>query len=407
MSRVTRRAPLPALQACRFASIAVLLAGCAAYKPPGNVEDVDAGLGYQAEYRSAKDTRGDGRYYTSAAINAESCKPEAAASRALLPDVERLSPGDLVQVSVEDDQTISGRYEVSQDGTLRLMHVPSVQAKGLTVDSVEEEVRRQVVASKVYAQVPLVSIRVVDFAPARVFVAGAVFSPGLVRVGAADANSLDRARQDAIGAAAGGRRLAAALQASGGVRPDADLSRVSVTRGRRTTVVDLRPAIEGRAFSDFILLEGDQIEVPSRGCFQPALMKPSPVSPVGAKVFMSNLIVPTISNSNAAVQKDARELVYGTRFLDAVFGMNCVGGTKSTNADRYAVLYTRNPATGQSILIERRIEELLRRADRDNFDPYILPGDSLACYDSTVIDITDVARALGIGVATALAAQAL
>lgn len=80
---------------------------------------------------------------------------------------------------------------------------------------------------------------------------------------------------------------------------------------------------------------------------------------------------------------------------------------KSTNADRYAVLYTRNPATGQSILIERRIEELLRRADRDNFDPYILPGDSLACYDSTVIDITDVARALGIGVATALAAQAL
>lgn len=205
----------------------------------------------------------------------------------------------------------------------------------------------------------------------------------------------------------GGRRLSQALQSSGGVRPDADLSRISVTRGRKTTVVDMRPAIHGRAFTDMILLEGDQIEVPSRGCFQPVLMVPSPVSPVGAKVFMSNLIVPTISNSNAAVQKDARELVYGTRFLDAVFGMNCIGGTKSTNADRTAVLFTRNPATGQSILIERRIEELLRRADRDNFDPYILPGDSLACYDSRVIDITDVARSLGIGAATALAAQAL
>ena len=46
-------------------------------------------------------------------------------------------------------------------------------------------------------------------------------------------------------------------------------------------------------------------------------------------------------------------------------------------------------------MIERDIENLLRRADRDDYDPYLLPGDALACYDSTVTNITEIARVIG------------
>ena len=107
------------------------------------------------------------------------------------------------------------------------------------------------------------------------------------------------------------------------------------------------------------------------------------------KVFMSNLTKPVDANALSAVGRDARELRYGTRMIQAVVGMNCYGGAKLTNADRSAVLFTRNPMTGASIVIERKIEDLLRGAARDDLDPYILPGDALACYDSTVTDVTE------------------
>ncbi len=58
---------------------------------------------------------------------------------------------------------------------------------------------------------------------------------------------------------------------------------------------------------------------------------------------------------------------------------NCVGGGRSTSTDRSSVLFSRNPTNGVSIVIERDIEDLLRRADRDDYDPYLLPKDSLAC----------------------------
>ena len=56
-------------------------------------------------------------------------------------------------------------------------------------------------------------------------------------------------------------------------------------------------------------------------------------------------------------------------------------------------------------MIERRIEDLLRGERRDDLDPFIMPGDALACYDSAVTDLTELARSLGIagaGIALAL-----
>lgn len=218
----------------------------------------------------------------------------------------------------------------------------------------------------------------------------------MVTIGGSAATGDDNTRVQTLGAATENRRLSRALQSAGGVRPDADLSRVVVKRNGRRMTVDLRNAITGGMFDDMIILAGDEVTVPSLGCFQPALVTPSAVSPPGAKVFMSNLTEPALSNSSSAIGKDTRELRYGTRMLQAVVSMNCVGGSKLTNANRKAVLYTRNPESGKSIVIERDIEDLLRNADRDDYDPFILPNDALACYDSTTTDIFKVAQGFGI-----------
>ena len=172
---------------------------------------------------------------------------------------------------------------------------------------------------------------------------------------------------------AGSRRLSRALQSAGGVRPDADLSRVAVRRGGQTITIDVRPAISGRPYSDLLLLEGDQIEVASRGCFQEALVVPSSITTPGVKVFMSNLSQPADANALSAIGKDTRELRYGTRFLQAIVGMNCMAARSSPMpaARRCCSRATRSPGNRSS---SSDGGDLLRRADRDDYDPFIIAG---------------------------------
>lgn len=154
--------------------------------------------------------------------------------------------------------------------------------------------------------------------------------------------------------------------------------------------------LRGEDSFDIMLLTGDHIVVPSRECFQDDLMRPSPISPPGVSLFMSNLTQPAAGNASSAIGRDVREMPYGTRYLQAVVDANCVGGPRSTSAERSAVLFSRNPMTNVSVVIERDIEDLLRQADRDDYDPYLLPGDAVACYDSTITNIAEVTRVLGV-----------
>mgnify|MGYP001809738401 CR=1 FL=1 len=390
---------------------ATLLSGCGAMTHTiANSEPVAEGLSYQSQYRSEAQKQLARFADSSAALNAMRCTGDdtrAPARAAIFPDSELLSQGDLLDVSVGDDDTFSGSYEVSQDGMLKLPHVAAVPAHGQSVMAVEAAINQALIAGGLYQTSPRVSVRVTDFASARVFVGGAVFEPGTVTVGGASGKDIDPARQEARGGTAEGRRLSRALQSAAGIRPDADLSRITIQRGGRTITVDARPAIDGQPYNDLLLLAGDRIEVPSRGCFQEALMVPSPVTAPGVTVFMSNLTQPATGNAPSAIGKEARELRYGTRFMQAVVGMNCVGGARLTNADRAAVLFTHNPITGASIVIERRIEDMLGRADRDDFDPYILPGDALACYDSTITNVFELARGFGVIAATVAVSAAV
>jgi protein involved in polysaccharide export with SLBB domain len=382
--------------------------GCGTVTPITNHEPVAVGAGYQSQYRSRKTP---GAWAAPSAINSARCQnDDAPASYPLSAmsspaEVEHLSQGDIVDVRVGVDDMLSGSFKVSDDGAIRLPDLPSVQARGRTVDEIERDIAEHLVRLGLYRSAPSVSVRVTDTAAARVYVSGAVFEPGTVVVGGVSGRDIDVAREKASGWTALDRRLSRALQSAGGVRPDADLARVSIWRGATRLTVDMRPAIAGKPYQDLILLAGDRIEVASRGCFQDALMVPSAITAAGIKVYMSNLTQPAANNANSAIGKETQDLRYGTRFMQAMVGMNCVGGARQTNADRSVVLFTHNPVTGESIVVSRRIEDLVARADRDAFNPYLLPGDALACYDSHQTNVLAIANAFGSIISSAIIAS--
>jgi polysaccharide biosynthesis/export protein len=381
-----------------FAGLSVLaLAGCSAKQRITNIEAVAEGKSYQAEYRDQAWGHKSTISPASVVMNAQKCgKPAPISNQTKFFLSEVMSPGDLVEVTVGNDETFSGKYEISADGTLKIRELVSVKAYGKSVTEIGNAVSNALTSGGFYSVAPSVSVRLVDFGAVRAYVSGAVFESGMVILGGSGATGDDNTRVQTLGATTENRRLSRAIQNAGGIRPDADLSRVTIKRDGKLIVADLRNAITGGMFEDRIILAGDEITVPSLGCFQSELVTPSAVSPAGAKVFMSNLTEPALSNANSAIGKDTRELRYGTRMLQAVVSMNCVGGSKMTNASRSAVLYSRNPVTGKSIVIERNLEDLLRHADRDDYDPFILPNDALACYDSTTTDVINVARSFGI-----------
>ena len=392
------------------------LAACASYDVPDNLEQVSSGDAYQAQYRAIDVSRSDAGFLRSASINAAKCLPRRGGvenasadgkggfSAATLSG-ERLNRNDLIDVRIGQDETFNGSYVISRDGTLKLPFLPPIRAQGRTTAEVENDIAGQLVAQDFYSERPRISVRVTDYASVSVGVSGAVFEPHAVEIGGVRGNETDGRRQDALGASTEARNLSAALRAAGGIRPDADISAVELRRGGSLHILDMRGVFEGTNVVDVMLLTGDEVRVASRMCFQDDLMRPSPISPPGISLFLSNLTQPATNNAASAIGQTVRQVPYGTRYIQAVVDSNCVGGARGTSADRSSVLFSRNPITGVSVVIERDIEDLLRRADRDDFDPYLLPGDALACYDSTITNVSEIGRVIGIVGAAALLGQ--
>ncbi len=380
----------------------VALASCSDFSPPDNLEPVASGDGYQAQYREPVSKNHEAEFLKSEAMNAKTCNSYAGSGAGGTGSVafelsgEKLTRNDLLDIRVGDDDTFSGSYVVSRDGTLKLPFIDPVTAQGRSTSEVENDISDQLKSGGFYVERPRISVRVADFASVSVAVAGAVFEPHAVEIGNAPGDKLDARRQEALGASTEARNLSVALRAVGGIRPDADISAVELHRGGKVYKLDLRGIFKGSNPFDVMLLTGDHIVVPSRECFQDDLMKPGPISPPGVSLFVSNLTQPATGNASSGIGREVREVAYGTRYLQAVVDTNCVGGSRSTSAQRSAVLFSRNPMTNVSVVIERDIEDLLRRADRDDYDPYLLPGDAIACYDSTITNIAEVGRVLGI-----------
>ena len=382
-------------------SALLLTTACAGFNIPDNLELVAQGQGYQAQYREPDVTFAETDLLRSEAMNAQKCLPLGgtvgigSSIAASVLRIESLSRNDLLDVRIAEDDIFNGSYVVSRDGMLKLPFLHPIRAQGRSTDQVEADILNALLVDKFYQDPPRISVRVTDFGSISVGVSGAVFEPHGVEIGGVRGDVVDSRRQMASGASNEGRNLSAALRAAGGVRPDADISAVEVRRGGNTYRLDMRGVFEGRNTFDIMLLTGDEVSVPSRLCFQDDLMRPTPISPPGVSLFLSNLTQPAQGNAASGVVQTVRQVAYGSRYMQAVIDANCVGGSRVTSARRSAVLFSRNPMTGVSVVIERDIEGLMRRADRDDYDPYLLPGDAIACYDSTITNIAEIGRVLG------------
>lgn len=380
----------------------LLTLACTSFDVPDNLELVAQGFGYQAQYREPDVARSQSGLLRSKRMNAQECLPfggDAGIGSSILTSNlqgERLSRNDLLDVRIAEDEMFNESYIVSRDGMLKLPFLPPIRAQGRSTDQVETDIANALLSEEFYPEAPRISVRTKDFAAVSIGVSGAVFEPHAVEIGGIRGDIVDNTRQVTLGASTDGRNLSAALRAAGGVRPDADMSAVEVRRNGQIHRLDMRGLFEGKNSADVMLLTGDEVRVPSRKCFQDDLMRPSPISPVGINLFLSNLTHPALNNAASAVGLNVRQVPYGSRYMQAIIDANCVGGSRTTSANRSAVLFSRNPLTGVSVVIERKIEDMLRRADRDDFDPYLLPGDAMACYDSTITNIAEIARVIGL-----------
>lgn len=386
----------------RWVSVLTIFAlvGCAgSFERPRNLVSV-SNAPYQAERGSMSDAEEQGNFSSASSQNLGQCQdmdlaltgqPIDAGLGAAFDEPVLLSPGDLLRLEIVRGEGFEGDFVISPAGYLRLPHIGDIPAAGTTKNQLENSISRLLVSGGYFkSNFVQVSTSVLHWAPIQVSVSGAVFQSGDVLLNEKKADSDAALRLDAVGDFALQRRLSAALYASAGVRPDADIRNVVLIRNGRRRVFDMTGALDGGPNEDPLLVAGDRVHVPSRGCFQAALARPSQITPPGIRVFMSNLTSPSRSNANSAIGDYATQLPYGTRFLQGLVSANCVGGIQSTNARRWAVLISRNPMTGESEVVARSIEDLVRRADRDDFNPVLLPNDALACYDSHVTNVRDV-----------------
>lgn len=306
-----------------------------------------------------------------------------------------LSPGDRLIVDIAEDEYFSGMYEINIDGMLTLPFVSQLSVIGKTVQQVEYEITNLLVREKILKpSLAIVSCRIQQWSAIKVLVSGSVFSPGGVMINNRSIEHKNYLQTQKNGDSSFERFLTTAIRSAGGVRPDADLKKVQVIRNGLVNEYDISGILFGSQYDDIPLIAGDQVIIPSLGFTQQELMRPSSITPPGFSIFISNLSTPGDSNGKSAIGKEARSIPFGTRLLRGLISANCVGGTVSTNASRVAVLVTTDLLTGQTRVIQRSIEELVRNYNRDEFNPYLMPNDGLACYDSNVTNARDVARSL-------------
>lgn len=306
-----------------------------------------------------------------------------------------LSVGDLVEIQIEDGDGFTGKYVIHTNGTIDLPYLKPIVVIGMSVSRAAEKIEMALIREGLFLPTTaIVNISVMQWAPIEVAVTGAVYQPGQVTINDSSPESVFEGRIRASGDHAAKRTLSAALSAASGVRPDAKVNQIILIRNGWQLELDLSGMLNGESTSQISLVSGDRIVVPTTGCFQKGLMRPSQITPKGFRVFMSNQVIPSEGNAASAVGNYSSNLPYGSRLLHAVVSANCAGGTQFTNAARKVVLASINPITNRFEVVERSIEDLMRNASRDDLNPYLMPNDAIACYDSDVTNLRDIARGL-------------
>jgi len=304
--------------------------------------------------------------------------------------------GDILQIRIQGMDQYDGLYKVNADGNIELPFSKSLNASGQSRASLITSIEEELVRLKwFYQDTVKVDASLVRMAAVDVAVFGAVFNPGRVSINNQPSQKQEDAIQQLSGEYAQGRDIVAALLAAGGLRPDADLSQIYIKRENQVTHIPLQRLLTGVGFTSTpSLISGDVVLVKSSGFENVQLIKPSQITPPGMRVFMSNLTAPALSNAQSSVGSDSTRMPYGSSLIDSAISANCIGATHHANASRSIILVTRNHGSKEQLVISRTINQLLRNSSNPSVNPFVMPNDGIACYDSRFTNFRDVARGL-------------
>lgn len=134
---------------------------------------------------------------------------------------------------------------VDRDGSIFFPYVGIVQVGGKTVGEIRELLTTRIAQ---YVTKPQIGVRVAAFRSKRVNVLGAVLKPNVLPITDVPLTALE------------------AISQAGGVTPESDLSRVTLTRGSEVRTLDLQSLYENGAMSQNVVLQhNDVLQVPDRG----------------------------------------------------------------------------------------------------------------------------------------------
>ncbi len=184
----------------------------------------------------------------------------------------RLGPGDRLKVTVLDDATLSGDYEVLSDGTLVLPLAGTLEVQGLTLEQSTEALTRRF--GRLLRR-PIVTVSLLAQRPVRVAIAGEVSRPGVYTVGSNGAGSGEKPT------------LTKLIQQAGGITQTADVRRIEIIReGERgqpgsSRTLDLWQLLQSTDLSqDPFLYDGDRIRIPTA-----VALKPEEIRSLGSASF--------------------------------------------------------------------------------------------------------------------------
>jgi protein involved in polysaccharide export with SLBB domain len=172
-----------------------------------------------------------------------------------------LGPGDILSMSVYNQEDLAqASIKVRADGYATFNLVGDIFVAGKSMEDLAKELE---LALSEFMVRPKVSVRLDANRPGTVYVAGAVFRPGMYQIVGDPA--LTRFQQTVIDTRYD-FRLSTALANAGGVMANADIGHVQIRRADtgQVDLLDLWPMIRtGESKSDYFLQPGDGVFIPS------------------------------------------------------------------------------------------------------------------------------------------------
>ena len=306
---------------------------------------------------------------------------------------EILSPGDVININIMNHKVLSKDYIIKSNGYIYLPWIKPIEVKGLSIDELSEKLKNNYINTKIFNEDGFyIIITVKKYAPISIKVNGEVFKPGLIVI---NKNKPEFNQYQNLDISyVEDKMLTLAIKLAGGIKPTANVENVRLIRYGIEYHLNLNGVLDDGEFHDIPLVSGDEIYIGSSFCVDKDLIRLSRITPVGVKLFLSNVTIPANNNNLSNINKDTREFPYGSRFMDAVFNSNCMGGTEASNSNRSFLLITSLNNDDELVALKISAYDLIKHKNSIHYNPYLMNGDKVTCYDSDMTNYAAIIKLL-------------